>query len=192
VGANIFIGNLDPDVDEKLLYDTFSAFGVIISTPKIMRDPETGGSKGFGFIGFESFESSDSAIASMNGQFLSGRPISVSYALKKDSKGDRHGSAAERLLAANNPTSLTRGPRPTTNSFNSPPPVPPQGVMYPPPPPPGMMGFAPPPPPGYGMMQWFKFFLQNTQCFFTNHIQQLTKLLNMICKETLCVLKKKI
>lgn len=35
VGANLFIGNLDPDVDEKLLYDTFSAFGVIINTPKV-------------------------------------------------------------------------------------------------------------------------------------------------------------
>lgn len=36
VGANIFIGNLDPEVDEKLLYDTFSAFGVILQTPKVM------------------------------------------------------------------------------------------------------------------------------------------------------------
>ena len=45
VGANIFIGNLDPEVDEKLLYDTFSAFGVILTTPKIQRDPETGNSK---------------------------------------------------------------------------------------------------------------------------------------------------
>lgn len=46
VGANLFIGNLDPEVDESLLYNTFSAFGVIISTPKIMRDPDTGVSKG--------------------------------------------------------------------------------------------------------------------------------------------------
>jgi RNA recognition motif-containing protein len=37
VGANIFIGNLDPEVDEKLLYDTFSAFGVILTTPKVSR-----------------------------------------------------------------------------------------------------------------------------------------------------------
>lgn len=36
VGANIFIGNLDPEVDEKLLYDTFSAFGVILQTPKVI------------------------------------------------------------------------------------------------------------------------------------------------------------
>lgn len=37
VGANIFIGNLDPEVDEKLLYDTFSAFGVILQTPKVNK-----------------------------------------------------------------------------------------------------------------------------------------------------------
>lgn len=37
VGANIFIGNLDPEVDEKLLYDTFSAFGVILQTPKVVK-----------------------------------------------------------------------------------------------------------------------------------------------------------
>jgi len=35
VGANLFIGNLDPEVDEKMLYDTFSTFGMILST-KVM------------------------------------------------------------------------------------------------------------------------------------------------------------
>jgi RNA recognition motif-containing protein len=30
VGANLFVGNLDSEVDEKLLFDTFSAFGVIL------------------------------------------------------------------------------------------------------------------------------------------------------------------
>jgi RNA recognition motif-containing protein len=29
---------------------------------KIMRDPETGNSRGFGFVSYESFESSDQAI----------------------------------------------------------------------------------------------------------------------------------
>lgn len=37
VGANVFIGNLDSEVDEKLLYDTFSAFGVILTTPKVRK-----------------------------------------------------------------------------------------------------------------------------------------------------------
>jgi splicing factor 3B subunit 4 len=103
VGANIFIGNLDPEVDEKILYDTFSAFGGILQTPKIMRDPETGFSKGYGFISFENFEASDLAIESMNGQYLYNRVIVCQYAFKKDSQGERHGSQAERLLAASQP-----------------------------------------------------------------------------------------
>ena len=36
----------------------------------------------------------------MNGQFLANRAISVAFAFKKDSKGERHGSAKERMLAA--------------------------------------------------------------------------------------------
>lgn len=122
VGANIFIGNLDPEIDEKLLYDTFSAFGVILQTPKIMRDPDTGNSKGYAFINFASFDASDAAIEAMNGQYLCNRPITVSYAFKKDSKGERHGSAAERLLAAQNP--LSQADRPHQLFADAPPPVP--------------------------------------------------------------------
>ncbi|KAI3408888.1 RNA recognition motif [Globodera pallida] len=103
VGANLFVGNLDPEVDEKLLFDTFSAFGVILQPPKIMRDVETGSSKGYAFINFASFEASDAALEAMNGQFLCNRPITCSYAFKKDTKGERHGTTAERLLAAQNP-----------------------------------------------------------------------------------------
>jgi len=35
VGANLFIGNLDENVDERLLYDTFSAFGMMATTAKV-------------------------------------------------------------------------------------------------------------------------------------------------------------
>ncbi|XP_065340167.1 splicing factor 3B subunit 4 [Cloeon dipterum] len=147
VGANIFIGNLDPEVDEKLLYDTFSAFGVILQTPKIMRDPESGNSKGFAFINFASFEASDASIEAMNGQYLCNRPISVSYAFKKDSKGERHGSAAERLLAAQNP--LSQADRPHQLFADAPPPSVPPIPIVPPPPPMGHGGITmvPPPPP---------------------------------------------
>jgi len=173
VGANIFIGNLDPEVDEKLLYDTFSAFGVILQTPKIMRDPESGNSKGFAFVNYASFEASDAAIEAMNGQYLCNRPISVSYAFKKDSKGERHGTAAERLLAQTNPLTQTERPHqlfadaPPTMVAPPPPPnyVPqPQSVGNLPPPPPMLMGNVPgmpsggqffpnwpmPPPPPFG------------------------------------------
>ncbi|XP_073835502.1 spliceosomal protein on the X [Musca autumnalis] len=168
VGANIFIGNLDSEVDEKLLYDTFSAFGVILQTPKIMRDPETGNSKGFAFINFASFEASDAAMDAMNGQYLCNRPISVSYAFKRDSKGERHGSAAERLLAAQNPSSHADRPHqlfadapvpsmipvmpgqilPPPLMAPPPPPTTSTAAMLPPPPPvpPPQASFVPPPP----------------------------------------------
>ncbi|KXN82623.1 Splicing factor 3B subunit 4 [Leucoagaricus sp. SymC.cos] len=100
VGANLFIGNLDENVDERLLYDTFSAFGMMATTAKIARDASTGTSKGYGFVSYTDFESSDAAIESMNGQFLMNKAITVQYAFKKDGKGERHGTAAERLLAA--------------------------------------------------------------------------------------------
>lgn len=35
VGANLFIGNLDDNVDERLLYDTFSTFGMMATTAKV-------------------------------------------------------------------------------------------------------------------------------------------------------------
>lgn len=31
VGANLFIGNLDPEVDDQLLFDTFSSFGNLLN-----------------------------------------------------------------------------------------------------------------------------------------------------------------
>lgn len=31
VGANLFIGNLDAEVEDKLLFDTFSSFGNLLS-----------------------------------------------------------------------------------------------------------------------------------------------------------------
>ena len=99
VGANIFVGNLAAEVDEKLLHDTFSAFGTILMS-KVGRDPDTGAHKGFGFINYDSFDCSDAAIQSMNGQWLCNKQLTISYAFKKDGKGERHGSAAERLLAA--------------------------------------------------------------------------------------------
>jgi len=162
VGANLFIGNLDPEVDEKLLYDTFSAFGVILQTPKIMRDPDSGNSKGYAFINFANFDGSDTALEAMNGQYLCNRPITVSYAFKKEAKGERHGSAAERLLAAQNP--LSHSDKPHTLFADQPqfapaPPVPPPVNPFPMtswlpygalgglPIPPGLPGLPPPPPP---------------------------------------------
>lgn len=57
-------------------------------------------SKGYGFVSFGDFESSDAAIANMSGQYLMNKQVSVQYAYKKDGKGERHGDEAERMLAS--------------------------------------------------------------------------------------------
>ncbi|TIA63256.1 RNA-binding domain-containing protein [Aureobasidium pullulans] len=99
VGAELFIGNLDPMVDERVLFETFSRFGSLTSAPKVARD-DANLSKGYGFVSFTTFEASDDAIANMHGQYLMNKEITVQYAFKKDGKGERHGDAAERALAA--------------------------------------------------------------------------------------------
>ena len=85
-------------VDERILYDTFGRFGTLVAAPKIARD-DNNLSKGYGFVSFANFESSDDAIANMNGQYLMNKEVSVQYAYKKDGKGERHGDQAERMLA---------------------------------------------------------------------------------------------
>jgi splicing factor 3B subunit 4 len=100
IGAELFIGNLDSAVDEKTLYDTFGQFGPLVNAPKIARDEAMGNlSKGYGFVSYGDFESSDQAIASMHNQYMMNKQITVQYAYKKDGKGERHGDEAERMLA---------------------------------------------------------------------------------------------
>ena len=99
IGAELFVNNLDPQVDEKILYDTFAQFGVLVAAPNVVRD-QNNVSKGYGFVNYDSFEASDAARAAMHGQYLLNKQIAVEYAYKKDGKGERHGDDAERKLAA--------------------------------------------------------------------------------------------
>src|SRR5258705_4261113 len=89
----------------------------------------------------------------MNGQFLMNKAITVQYAFKKDGKGERHGTAAERLLAAqarkNNALPVAARPPPAPMGFGARPTVPGfqgpyQGQFA------GALASAPPaPPPGF-------------------------------------------
>eukprot|EP01133_Synstelium_polycarpum_P012467 gene12467-14626_t len=73
--GNIFIKNLDKSVDHKALYDTFSAFGNILSC-KVVTD-EGNLSKGFGFVHYENQESADKAIAKVNGMMINNQKVFV-------------------------------------------------------------------------------------------------------------------
>ncbi|XP_041953037.1 embryonic polyadenylate-binding protein-like isoform X4 [Alosa sapidissima] len=70
--GNIFIKNMDESIDNKALYDTFSAFGNILSC-KVVCDER--GSKGYGFVHFETQEAANRAIETMNGMLLNDRKV---------------------------------------------------------------------------------------------------------------------
>ncbi|XP_055478831.1 polyadenylate-binding protein 1-like [Psammomys obesus] len=72
--GNVFIKNLNKTIDNKALYDTFSAFGNILSC-KVVCDEN--GSKGHGFVHFETEEAAERAIEKMNGMLLNDRKVFV-------------------------------------------------------------------------------------------------------------------
>jgi splicing factor 3B subunit 4 len=162
-GAKLYIGGLSAEVDEKVLYGAFSAFGGIASPPFVQRDPSTGAMKGCAFVEMDTFEAADRAIEALNGQFLGGRAITVQYSMKKDHPGERHGSQAERMMAAAKQASASSGPKlsphtrfsavpPTSAALAAAPPVIVTSTAASTVAPPAPMGYAGgmPPPPAWG------------------------------------------
>lgn len=83
---NLFVGNLSPETTEATLEKLFSEFGEIVSL-KIIKDPETGMSKGFGFVEMaDKFHAFD-AIDNIDMTYVEGQVISVKEAKPKGGSG---------------------------------------------------------------------------------------------------------
>ncbi|CAD5187550.1 polyadenylate-binding protein 2 [Musa acuminata AAA Group] len=88
--ANIFIKNLDKSIDNKALYDTFSAFGNILSC-KVATDA-SGASKGYGFVQFEQEEAAQNAIEKLNGMLLNDKKVFVGPFVRKQERENAAGN----------------------------------------------------------------------------------------------------
>jgi len=77
-GFNLFVFNIGPEGDEKLLYSLFAPFGAVTKVD-VMRDPLTGTGKGYGFVLMKSKEDADLAISQLNGFDIDGKRLQVSY-----------------------------------------------------------------------------------------------------------------
>ena len=94
--GNVFIKNLDKDIDNKAMYDTFSAFGNILSC-KVAQDGSSGESKGYGFVHFETEEAAVNAIQKVNGMLLNGKKVFVGRFVPRKDREIELGEKAKRF-----------------------------------------------------------------------------------------------
>jgi RNA recognition motif-containing protein len=79
-GFSIFVGDLGQDVDDNVLMAAFQSRYVSIRSAKVMMDPATGYSRGFGFIRFMDENDQQRSLEEMQGIYVGSRPIRVSVA----------------------------------------------------------------------------------------------------------------
>jgi cold-inducible RNA-binding protein len=90
MGKNIFVGNLSYTVGEAELKELFGQKGSVDSVT-VMRDLDTGRSRGFAFVDMATEEDARKAIEGLNAYSLGGRNLTVNEARPKPER--RGGSA---------------------------------------------------------------------------------------------------
>ncbi|CAG8542039.1 11283_t:CDS:2 [Acaulospora morrowiae] len=82
--TRIFVGDLSWKLTEKQLKTEFDQFGTV-NEVLVVKDRNSGLSKGYGFVSFEEKHAASDAIKAMNGQNIEGRPIRVEAAEERPS-----------------------------------------------------------------------------------------------------------
>lgn len=77
----IYVGNLPYRITQEELEEHFADCGAVVEVI-VIKDRETGRSKGFGFVQFETADAAQKATE-LDGQECSGRPLKVSIAKEK-------------------------------------------------------------------------------------------------------------
>ncbi|KAJ6593692.1 hypothetical protein B0H19DRAFT_919584, partial [Mycena capillaripes] len=89
--------NLSWNTDDESLKNAFSEFGSVQDSI-VMKDRETGRSRGFGFVTFGSAQEAEAAITGLNDQDLDGRRIKVNLANARGGGGGGGGKFQDRDL----------------------------------------------------------------------------------------------
>jgi cold-inducible RNA-binding protein len=92
--TKLYIGNLSYSTTEEELRTLFAQAGTV-SSVDLIKDRETGNSKGFGFIQMSSQSEAEKAISMFNGYQLGNRELKVNPARPKEESG-RSGFGSQR------------------------------------------------------------------------------------------------
>ncbi|CZT23590.1 related to glycine-rich RNA-binding protein [Ramularia collo-cygni] len=90
MSQKVYVGNLAWTTTDDSLREAFSQFGQVLDTI-VMRDRETGRSRGFGFVTYGSAAEANAAIEGLNERELEGRRVKLSLANARPSGGDGGG-----------------------------------------------------------------------------------------------------
>lgn len=83
--TKLYVGNLSYATTEEELRALFSQAGTVASV-ELIKDRDTGSSKGFGFIEMTSQSDAESAIRQFNGHSLGNREIKVNIAKPREER----------------------------------------------------------------------------------------------------------
>lgn len=86
----LFVGDLSPEVNDDALAAAFSKFHSL-QQGNVMWDMKTGHSRGYGFVSFKDVADAETALLTVNGTMLAGRPMRLNWAVRRD-QGYRGGS----------------------------------------------------------------------------------------------------
>lgn len=81
----LFVGSLPWSVDDARLAELFSQAGNVVSA-QVVKDRETGRSRGFGFVEMSTDQEAQAAVANLNGSDVEGRKIVVNIARPREER----------------------------------------------------------------------------------------------------------
>lgn len=85
MNKRLFIGSLPWGVDDAKLAEIFAQAGTVVSA-QVVKDRETGRSRGFGFVEMSSEEEAENAVKNLNGADIDGRKIVVNIARPREDR----------------------------------------------------------------------------------------------------------
>jgi len=81
----LFVGSLPWAVDDAKLAELFAQAGNVVSA-QVVKDRETGRSRGFGFVEMSTDEEAQNAVKNLNGTDVEGRKIVVNIARPREDR----------------------------------------------------------------------------------------------------------